>query len=385
MRVSGDLCLVLRFLNDTGAAARQVGSLAFELLCVCCYKEGVWVGSSMAEQEASGLQVLLSTLQVRTAWTNKRGAWACFSSLIPHQWPVGSWGCWFKLLAGLAVKASACGSPDLHLPPRGAFMNWSFTARRWVLAITAMHQSLGPGRGQRLRSRGLCVFSRGAGRCEASAAVKWMGPDSAVSLSSAGLRGTSKQICLRGASSSLSNCLHQDPQALQGSDKNSWDWWGAGVGCAQDHREVSQSSIILDGQDWPWDEGEASLALFFHSKDVLLLSGGDAQVVPWAPPWNRERVLGGNLCFYKPRFIMRDGWELLCQDKLLAYKAAFRQARWNATCVHSSMPWALVCCCADVGQSPGGTGASCLRQQHPLTAASAFKSHTLQTQKVRER
>lgn len=41
VRVSGDLCLVLRFLNDAGAAARQVGSLAFELLCVCCHKEGV--------------------------------------------------------------------------------------------------------------------------------------------------------------------------------------------------------------------------------------------------------------------------------------------------------------------------------------------------------
>lgn len=60
---------------------------------------------------------------------------------------------------------------------------------------------------------------------------------------------------------------------------------------------------------------------------------------------------------------MRNGWELHCQGKLLAYKAAFRQSWRNATCAHSS--GAL---------SPVGTADSCLRQQHPLTATGAIRA-----------
>lgn len=112
--------------------------------------------------------------------------------------------------------------------------------------------------------------------------------------------------------------------------------WVCSVTGPVDQREVSQARIILGGQAWPWDEGETSLALFPHCKDVFLLAGEDAQVVAWATLRKREHVLGGNLCFYKPRFVMRDGWELLCLDKLLAYKGASRQSRWSATCVHSS-------------------------------------------------
>lgn len=46
-----------------------------------------------------------------------------------------------------------------------------------------------------------------------------------------------------------------------------------------DQREVSQTRIILDGQAWLWDEGEASLALFSPCKDVFLLAEEDAQIV----------------------------------------------------------------------------------------------------------
>lgn len=101
--------------------------------------------------------------------------------------------------------------------------------------------------------------------------------------------------------------------------------------CSQraEGREASLSRIVLAGQAQPQDEGEVSLPLPVgdplssvfpqHGCAPPSLAGEDVIKMRHEPPYETGSVFWeGTRAFMSHCFVMRDGQELLCQEKLPA-------------------------------------------------------------------